>query len=73
MFNHILLNVGETGTSKDLHDALTDYYAPDSTELDGKKASLEEVPVELPRMLHIQLQVRSAFRILLSAVRAGAY
>lgn len=59
VFNHILLNVGETGTSKDLYDGLTDYYAPSELESEGRKALLQEVPVELPRMLHVQLQVRS--------------
>ncbi|CDZ97295.1 Ubiquitin carboxyl-terminal hydrolase [Phaffia rhodozyma] len=73
VFNHILLNVGETGTSKNLHDALTDYYAPDSTDLAGKTATLVEVPIELPRMLHIQLQRAQFDRETARAYKSNAF
>lgn len=58
LFNHLLLNVGDTGTSKDLHDSLADYYTPESVEIAGKPALMREVPVKYPALLHLQLQVR---------------
>lgn len=58
LFNHLLLNVGDTGTSKDLHDTLADYYTPEPVEIAGKPATMKEVPVKYPALLHLQLQVR---------------
>lgn len=57
IFNHLLLNVGDTGTSMDLHDSLADYYAPEPVEIAGKPALMRELPVEYPALLHFQLQV----------------
>lgn len=60
IFSHVLINVGETGSSKDLHDGLGEYYQPEEVQVDGKTALLQEVPAEFPKMLHVQMQVRQA-------------
>jgi hypothetical protein len=69
IFNHLLLNVGDTGTSKDLHDSLAEYYTPEPVEIAGKPALMREVPVAYPALLHFQLQVRPPVPLALNHMR----
>ena len=73
IFNHVLLNVGETGTTKDLYDGLSDYYTPELVDIEGKKASIEEIPVQFPRLLHVQLQRAQFDRETSRAYKSNAF
>ena len=57
-FSYLLVDIAQEG--RDLYDGLDASFSPSIVEVDGKRAKRLDVLTELPPILQLQLQVRSA-------------